>query len=109
MRTFIPILVFLARTLDAQPVVAPTPEQVGPARGTNVDDYNITNSFELGYRFAEVSGNLGEYRSQVNYGNGIRVLGTNLTVNSRDGHGTYFDNITLNTIGLGNDPYESAR
>jgi hypothetical protein len=45
----------------------------------------------------------------VNYGNGIRVLGTNLTVNSRDGHGRFFDEIVLSTIGLGNDPYESAR
>jgi hypothetical protein len=48
------------------------------------------------------------YRSVVNYGNGIRLLGSNLTVNSRDGHGEYFDEILLNTIGLGDDPYQSA-
>jgi hypothetical protein len=109
MRVILPILLFLTPTLRAQPVVAPTPAQVGSARGTNVDDYNITNSFETGYRFAEVSGNRGEYRSQVNYGNGLRVLGTTFTMNSKDGHGHYFDEIVLNTVGLGNDPYESAR
>ena len=25
-----------------------------------------------------------------------------------DGHGRYFDEIVLNTLGLGNDPYQSA-
>jgi len=95
--------------LRAQQVVAPTPAQVGPARGENLDDYNITNSFETGLRFAEVGGNRGMYRSDVNYGNGIRLLGSSLTVNSRDGHGRYFDEIVLTTTGLGNDPYESAR
>jgi len=108
LRTSLAIL-FLSRMLSAQPVVTPTPVQVGSTRGTNVDDYNITNSFETGYRFALVGGNLGEYRSQVNFGNGLRVLGTNLTVNSKDGHGRYFDEIIFNTIGLGNDPYEMAR
>src|SRR5581483_9543086 len=109
MRTAIPILLFLAPALIAQQPVAPTPEQVGPARGTNVDDYNITDSVELGYRFADVAGNRGVYRSDVNYGNGIRLLGSSFTMNSKDGHGRFFDEIVLNTIGLGNDPYESAR
>jgi len=108
MRTILAILV-LSPMLPAQPVVAPTPAQVGPPRGENKGDYNITNSFETGYRFAEVGGNLGVYRSQVNYGNGLRLLGTNLTVNSKDGHGKFFDEIVLTTQGLGNDPYESAR
>ncbi len=95
-------------TLNAQQVVAPTPAQVGPPRGENTGDYNITQSFETGYRFSEAFGNIGEYRSDVNYGNGIRLLGSNLTVNSKDGHGHFFDEILLNTIGLGNDPYQSA-
>jgi hypothetical protein len=103
------ILFFLAPMLQAQPVLTPTPAQVGPARGTNVEDYNITDSVEIGYRFAEVVGNQGEYRSQQNFGNGVRLLGTSLTMNSKDGHGRYFDEIVLQTIGLGNDPYESAR
>src|SRR5437763_946337 len=31
--------------LHAQPVIAPTPEQVGSARGENSGNYNITNTF----------------------------------------------------------------
>ena len=72
---------------SAQQVVPPTPEQVGPPRGDNAGNYNITQSFETGYRFSEVFGDIGEYRSDVNYGNGIRLLGSSLTIDSKDGHG----------------------
>jgi hypothetical protein len=42
----------------------------------------------------------------VNFGNGIRLLGSNLAVYSKEGHGKYFDELLLNTQGLGNDPYQ---
>ncbi len=102
------ILGAAAGALSAQQVVAPTPEQVGPPRGENTGDYNITQSFETGYRFSQVYGDIGEYRSDVNYGNGIRLLGSSLTIDSKDGHGHLFDEILLTTIGLGNDPYQSV-
>lgn len=97
-----------AGLLPAQQVLAPSTEQVGSPRGENTGDYNITNSFELGYRFATVSGNDGLYRSDINYGNGLRLLGSTLTIDSKDGHGRYFDELLLTTSGLGNDPYESV-
>jgi hypothetical protein len=102
--------IFFAATgvLSAQQVVAPTPETVGAARGENYGNYNITNSFETGYRWSLVGGDLGEYRSDVNYRNGLRLLGSSLSIDSKDGHGHYFDQILLNTMGLGNDPYQSA-
>ncbi|MGA2591022.1 MAG: hypothetical protein ABSH32_13975 [Bryobacteraceae bacterium] len=99
---------FLAQAALAQEVVTPTPEQAGSPRGENTGDYNVVESFETGYRFAVVDGSVGTYRSDVNYGNGIRLLSSNLTVNSRDGHGHWFDQIVLTTVGLGNDPYQSA-
>jgi hypothetical protein len=101
-------LIAAAGSLQAQQVVAPTPDAVGSARGENAGDYNITNSFETGYRWSLVGGDLGMYRSDVNYGNGLRLLGSSLTVESRDGHGRFFDEIVLNTTGLGNDPYQAA-
>ncbi|HEY1337521.1 MAG TPA: hypothetical protein VGF59_08420, partial [Bryobacteraceae bacterium] len=101
------ILLF-AGAVGAQQVAAPTPEAVGTARGENVGNYNITNSFETGYRWSLVDGNLGKYRSDVNFRNGIRLLGSSLSVNSKEGHGHYFDEILLTTLGLGNDPYQSA-
>src|SRR5579871_284866 len=101
-------ILLTAGTLYAQQVVAPTPEPVGPARGEDHDGYNITDSFETGYRFALIGGDLGMYRSQVNYRNGIRLLGSRFSIDSKDGHGHLFDEILLNTQGLGNDPYQSA-
>src|SRR5580698_175830 len=102
------LILMAGGALSAQQVVAPTPEQVGPLRGENTGDYNITQSFETGYRFSQAFGNIGEYRSDVNYGNGIRLLGSSLTINSKDGHGHLFDEILLTTTGLGNDPYQSV-
>jgi hypothetical protein len=93
----------------AQQVVAPTPEPVGSARGEDQADYNITNSFETGYRFAGISGNDGKYRSDVNYRNGVKLLSSGFSANSKDGHGGLFDEILLNTQGLGGDPYESVK
>ena len=92
----------------AQQTVAPSQESVGPVRGDNTAEYNVVNSIELGYRWDSVGGSQDEYNSQVNYGNGLRLLSSSLTVNSRDGHGPFFDEIVLYTQGLGNDPYESA-
>jgi hypothetical protein len=108
MRKTILLITFAAGVLRAQEVVAPTRETVGSPRGENTGNYNITQSFETGYRWHLVDGNLGMYRTVNNYGNGLRLLGSSLSVNSRDGHGNWFDEILLNTLGLGNDPYESA-
>src|SRR5438105_1445262 len=98
----------MAAALYGQQVVAPTPEPIGSPRGKDSGGYNITNSFETGYRFSLIDGDLGKYRSDVNYRNGIRLLGSSLSVDSKDGHGHLFDHILLNTLGLGNDPYQSA-
>ena len=94
--------------LQAQQVLAPTPEQVGSPRGETWGDYNVMQSYETGYRFSLVGGDRGEYRSDVNYGNGLRLLGSSFALESKEGHGHYFDEILLNTSGLGNDPYESV-
>lgn len=92
----------------AQQPVAPTGEPVGPTRGDNWSDYNIVNSFETGYRFVSVSGNIDKYQSDENYRNGIRLLSSFFSINSKDGRGPLFDEIVLTTQGLGGDPYRSA-
>jgi len=56
------VLFVLTAVASAQPVVAPTSERVGAPRGTNVSEYNIVDSFETGYRFHSVDGNVGKYR-----------------------------------------------
>src|SRR5262249_47788142 len=98
----------LAGAAAAQQTVAPTDARVGPPRGENTGNYNVTQSFELGYRWRLLGGDQDMYRSVVNYRNGVSLLGSRLTVNSRDGHGGLFDEILLTTQGLGSDPYQSA-
>jgi hypothetical protein len=107
MKTILFILVSAA--VMAQPPVAPTTgEPVGNPRGDSTGEYNISNSFELGYRFSSVGGDDGMYRATINYTDGLRLLSSSLFIQSKDGHGTWFDQLTLNTQGLGGDPYESA-
>jgi hypothetical protein len=104
----ITVLIAMAAALQAQQVVAPTTEPVGSARGDSIGDYNVTQSFEFGYRWNQTGGDLGMYRQVVNFRRGFRLLNSSLSVNSKDGHGRYFDEILLNTTGLGNDPYEAV-
>jgi hypothetical protein len=56
-----------------------------------------------------VNGSLASTVATSNYGNGLRLLGSSLSVNSKEGHGGYFDELLLNTQGLGNDPYQFRR
>jgi hypothetical protein len=100
--------ILLSAPLWAQPTVAPTDAPTGNPRGENTTGYNIRQSFELGYRWRATAGNDGMYRAMVNFGNGIRLLGSSLSVQSREGHGGWFDQIVLTTQGLGNDPYQGA-
>ncbi len=102
------IVALLAAAASAQPTVAPTGEPVGITRGENHSGYNVRQSFELGARFRSVGGDQGTYRATVNYGNGLRLLSSSLSVQSVEGHGSAFDQIQLNTQGLGNDPYQNA-
>lgn len=102
------IVALLGAAAWAQPTVAPTGEPVGITRGENRSGYNVRQSFELGARFRSVGGDEGTYRATVNYGNGLRLLGSSLSVQSLEGHGSKFDQIQLNTQGLGNDPYQNA-
>jgi hypothetical protein len=98
----------MVSTIGAQVPVTPSPDLAGEKNGENIRNYNVVNSFETGYRYSTVGGSIEQYRSSVNFGDGIRLLGSSLIVNSKNGHGAFFDQITLSTQGLGNDPYESV-
>lgn len=78
----------------------------GSPRGEDSGNYNVVNSWETGYRFYSVDGNVGKYRSDVNYRNGLRLIGGTLSVHSRDGKGSWIDELLLDVRGLGNDPYQ---
>src|SRR5215831_9833925 len=96
------ILFFLCLSVaEAQIPVAPSPESADSSDGETNGNYNIVNNIETGYRFHTVGGNQSQYRSSVNYGNGVRVLASSLAFNSVNGRGTLLDQVVLNTQGLG--------
>jgi len=102
-------LILVAWPVAAQETVAPTTgEQLGTVRGDNAGVYNVVQSWETGYRFAAIGGDRGEYKADVNFGNGIRLFNSSLTINSKDGKAKWFDEVVFTTQGLGNDPYESV-
>lgn len=103
---FLSLTAFAIRSF-AQVPVASAPEPVGAPRGDDWEGYNIVNSFESGYRFAAVSGNEAQYRANENYGNGIRLLDTFFSMDSKTGKGSLFDKLIATTNGMG-DPYSSA-
>ena len=102
------LCVLCAGTLLAQQPIAPTPETVGNPDGENWRNYNFTSFFETGYRFNQIAGDGEAYRSMVNFGDGVRLLNSSVTARSREGRGFLFDDLSLTTLGLGGDPYESA-
>src|SRR5690242_4012303 len=73
--------------LQAQPVITPSPDRIGAGTVAECGSYNVTNSFESGYRFTTVGGDARLFRSVENYGNGLRLFGGTFTANSKDGHG----------------------
>jgi hypothetical protein len=99
----------LGSAMSAQEPVAPTDAATGPPRGDFAGPYNLLQSFELGDRFLSITGNEDAYRSHINYGNGLRLLSSSFAMYSKDGKNRWLDRLTINTQGLGNDPYESAR
>jgi hypothetical protein len=102
------VLLAAACSVWAQSTVAPSNEATQAPSGDNVSNYNVHQSFEAGYRWDATGGDYGMYQSTVNYTDGLRLLSSSLDVQSRDGHGRFFDQIVLNTQGLGNDPYQFA-
>ncbi len=94
----------LASLAAAQSTVAPSPDKPGDLE--NAGGYSVTNSYEVGYRFADVSGNRDVYRSAVNFGNGIRLLEGSLRIHSEDGQGRFLDEFSFHTLGAATDPYQ---
>lgn len=102
------LFLLIAATALGQPTVAPTHAAVGSTEGETLAGYNVRQSFELGYRFRALGRGEDLYRGFVNFGSGVRLLGSSLSVQSREGQGSRFDRIQLDTQGLGNDPYQNA-
>lgn len=87
-----------------QPVTLTADEAGAPQR---LGGYTVSNSIEVGYRFAQPDGDLDLYRASVNYGNGMRLFQGTLRVHSVDGKGRLVDELAVRSSGAVSDPYQS--
>lgn len=78
-----------------------------PASSREFGGYRISNSFEFGYRFANVGGDHDLYRASVNFGDGLRLFQGRLRLNSLDGRGRALDEFRLRSSGAAGDPYQA--
>jgi hypothetical protein len=76
----------------------------------DVENYNVIASIEFGVRGLSVSGNDNKYRSDLNYGNGVRLFDSSFLLRSKEGStGRAFDEFLVTTSGWGGDPYGATR
>lgn len=76
---------------------------------TQLGDYTVHQSIELGARFIGTSGNSAVYDTFVNLQSGPRLLEQSLAMSSRDHHGLFFDELNLQSFGYGGDPNTASR
>ena len=106
MKTWLLLLatVPLAAQDATQTPAAPDTNAVPPVTQT---EKMITGSVDLGYRwFSGAGGSLDTYRSVVDFGSGVRLLGLDLSLESAAKK--YFDRINARGAGWGGDPYNTA-
>ena len=81
-------------------------------------DYVVTQSFELGYRFVDVTNrkaspgaptDLSMYNTLVNLHQGPRLLQQSISFQSPSHTGLLFDDLSLSSFGFGGDPNDVVR
>jgi hypothetical protein len=90
-------------------LAAPAAAQDQPSEGTNVGNYNLQQSVELGGRISSVGGNYDVYDTFVNLGSGLRLYDQTVSMRSLNNNGWLFDNLYVSSFGYGGDPNEVTR
>lgn len=92
----------ISSALRAQtPSPSPTPTKVG--------NYEMTSSFELGYRGLEVNGDHEKYRSDLNYRAGVKLFDSSFFLEDKSDGLKPFDSLLVQAAGWGSDPSGSFR
>jgi hypothetical protein len=99
-------LLFLVALPLAAQQAAPAVQEAPAAPLTATPETTVTGSLDLGYRWNSVGGSLDTYRSVVDMGSGVRLLGLDLTIESAARK--WFDRIDVRGSGWGGDPYDTA-
>ncbi|MDH3492037.1 MAG: hypothetical protein OEM82_00685, partial [Acidobacteriota bacterium] len=75
----------------------------------NESNYSVKSSFEIGVRGRDVNGNENKYRSDLNYGSGLRLFDSSLLITAKDSGGEPFDTLMITGSGWNADPNGYAR
>jgi len=103
MRIFL-ILALWTPVMAQEP--APKETAAAPPPATEAEERAITGSLEIGYRArTDVAGSFDAYRSVVNLGEGLKLLGAEFTV--ADPRKRLFDRLEVRGYNWGDDPYST--
>lgn len=91
------------------PVVSQTPGNSSGDDGRVMDNYQVQQSIELGYRFTDVAGSSPMYDTLINQQEGPRILDQSLIMRSMQQTGSIFDSLEASSFGWGGDPENVAR
>lgn len=72
--------------------------------GKDWGDYHVNQSFEVGWRGTNFTGNNDVYDTFVNLGQGARLFNQTLEMRSKDHQGPLFDTLSMSNFGYGGDP-----
>ncbi len=96
-------------TLSAQETPIP-PVASDVASSSTFLGMDTSGTLDIGYRWTTgLTGSEDLYRSLVNLGQGPRLLGANLNLESPLGGNKYVDRVQLNASSWGGDPYNTVR
>lgn len=82
---------------------SPAPSPSSSSTG-EVGDYNITASFEFGYRYVGVNGDRDKYNSDLNYRKGLRIFDSSIRIEDVRGTHKFIDSALITVSGWGADP-----
>ncbi len=101
------ILLLAALPLAAQDATQAAAQDTNAVPPSTQPGETLTGSVDLGYRwFSGAGGSMETYRSVVDIGSGVRLLGLDLSLESAAKK--YFDRINVRGSGWGGDPYNTA-
>ncbi|MGB7208511.1 MAG: hypothetical protein WBD27_07620 [Pyrinomonadaceae bacterium] len=80
-----------------------------PSSATNVGNYDITSSFEMGVRGLDVNGDHEKFRSDLNYRAGVRMFDSSFLLEDNSSGLKPFDSLLFQSSGWGSDPSGSFR
>ena len=102
------LLLLAAGTVLAQNP-APSPTAGGDGDGRQIGGYQVQQSVELGYRFADVTGSSPMYDTFIDQAQGLRLMQQSLSMRAPSGTGMLFDDLSISSFGWGGEPENVAR